>query len=1047
MAEVARAEVRVVPKFTGFKASVESEIAKTQASGKEGGAKLGAAFGSGASGGLGKSGAIVGAFSAITNKALGSISSHLGDAVSRFDTLNNYPKVMQQLGYSSQDAEASIGKMSDRLQNLPTTLDSMVSTVQGIVTTTKDLGKATDVSLALNDMLVASGSNQQLVNAAMEQFRQILAKGKPDMQDWKSLTSAMPGQMDQLAKAMLGPTANATDLYQALGGGGHEATVTMDQLMDKMVELDTEGGGSFASFQEQAESAAGGVATSVANMGNAVTKGITGVFDAIGQENIAGFFNDVKGGINQFFGVVQQGAKVAVPAIMGAYNAVKPLAPLLLESAAAFSVANSALGRLAPAASRLDEAFKLAKGGAGTFAEALGAVGFSVNPMTAALAVGSVAVVGIGTAIADYQEKAGNAQKATSGLADAASRLGSLDSYGGSIRTVGENAGFTAISVDELNKRLAEQADSMGSAAESAESQIGQLNGAVSVIQQYAGQTDLTAQEQGRLEAALRIVNDALGTTIDSSDVAKGSWEDQSGAVQNLTSDLDNLIEKKRQQIKLDALQGQASTAWDNYSAACDTAAKAQDDYNRACEDYINKMVSQGHMTREQAQANIDNGTALKNERNELDRAKDSMESAKGAYDSITDAIGDTTQAASEGADAYDKWGNTVDQYTSSLLNASTKSSNGLGRLKEDLRALGASTEDLGKLSSEQLQELAQCYDGTSASIVGKLQEWGVGMDDAAVKAAQSVTAIMDALNGMDLGGVFEDVGVDVNAFSDKLAQAGVSAEDLNAIGSANIAALANRFGGDTDKMIASILAFNGTGMLDKDSQVNVDDIELRTAQGDLVEWNGTAFVKKGTDVEVDDQELVDAQGRVYTWNGSRLVPKSTSANANGNIPNGSAQGNVDSFRGALSRIPRTVTSHLTATADTSMIDYFKSKVVSVMGTYVAHLIVGNAAGGIRPHADGGFVPRYHANGAIATKAMPLDIVGEAGAEAIVPLTNTKYSRPFAKTIAEQMRGYQQDDTAIRAAEMIIDALPQIIERYTPVMGQRDFNRKVRAVR
>ena len=35
---------------------------------------------------------------------------------------------------------------------------------------------------------------------------------------------------------------------------------------------------------------------------------------------------------------------------------------------------------------------------------------------------------------------------------------------------------------------------------------------------------------------------------------------------------------------------------------------------------------------------------------------------------------------------------------------------------------------------------------------------------------------------------------------------------------------------------------------------------------------------------------------------------------------------------------------------------------------------------------------------------MPLDIVGEAGAEAIVPLTNRKYSRPFARTIAEQMK-------------------------------------------
>ena len=62
-----------------------------------------------------------------------------------------------------------------------------------------------------------------------------------------------------------------------------------------------------------------------------------------------------------------------------------------------------------------------------------------------------------------------------------------------------------------------------------------------------------------------------------------------------------------------------------------------------------------------------------------------------------------------------------------------------------------------------------------------------------------------------------------------------------------------------------------------------------------------------------------------------------------------------------------------------------------------------NAAGGIRLNAQGGY--RFHGAGAIATRAVPLDIVGEDGAEAIVPLTNKRYSLPFAKTLAEQMAG------------------------------------------
>ena len=63
-----------------------------------------------------------------------------------------------------------------------------------------------------------------------------------------------------------------------------------------------------------------------------------------------------------------------------------------------------------------------------------------------------------------------------------------------------------------------------------------------------------------------------------------------------------------------------------------------------------------------------------------------------------------------------------------------------------------------------------------------------------------------------------------------------------------------------------------------------------------------------------------------------------------------------------------------------------------------------DAAGGIRPHAAGGI--RCHAGGAIVNRpgpGVPLDIVGEDGAEAIIPLTNKRYVTPFARAVAEQM--------------------------------------------
>ena len=53
--------------------------------------------------------------------------------------------------------------------------------------------------------------------------------------------------------------------------------------------------------------------------------------------------------------------------------------------------------------------------------------------------------------------------------------------------------------------------------------------------------------------------------------------------------------------------------------------------------------------------------------------------------------------------------------------------------------------------------------------------------------------------------------------------------------------------------------------------------------------------------------------------------------------------------------------------------------------------------------ADGGIVTYRHAAGFIANKAtvMGQHVVGEAGAEAIIPLTNKRYVAPFAKAVAE----------------------------------------------
>ena len=275
------------------------------------------------------------------------------------------------------------------------------------------------------------------------------------------------------------------------------------------------------------------------------------------------------------------------------------------------------------------------------------------------------------------------------------------------------------------------------------------------------------------------------------------------------------------------------------------------------------------------------------------------------------------------------------------------------------------------------------------------------------------------------LGDRLGDAGVNVSDFSQKLADAGVSTETLNAIGSDNLAQLAESCGGNMDAMVWYIQNYNATPIIDKDGNVHVDDAQLIDAQGNVYTWNGSQLVDKDGNAAVEDTSLTDAQGNLWTWNGTELKTKS-----------GSVTISENGVQGALSDRENWNSG--------SWLDKAASASINIVRNISDFFTGGHAAGGIRPHADGGIVPRYHASGgAIATRAVPLDIVGEAGAEAIVPLTNRKYSEPFARQIAEQMRATEPNGAATVVA-WLAQNLPGIIEQHTPVIGERDAVRLAR---
>lgn len=233
-------------------------------------------FGSKLSKGLG-----FGAWMAIGQKAVNGVFNLIGSsvdgAVKRFDTLNQFPKVMQTLGYSAKEAEASINTLGDGIQHLPTTLDAVANQTKSVVAVVGDLDKATKLTLALNNAMTAGGASAEQASSAINQWTQAMAKGKPDLQDWRALVQTAPAQMNQLAEATLGAGKTQNDLYNAMKNG----TVTIDQVNDKMIELMTQGGEGFASWEEQAKNAGAGIQMSITNVKASVQRNLANIMGGI----------------------------------------------------------------------------------------------------------------------------------------------------------------------------------------------------------------------------------------------------------------------------------------------------------------------------------------------------------------------------------------------------------------------------------------------------------------------------------------------------------------------------------------------------------------------------------------------------------------------------------------------------------------------------------------------------------------------------------------------------------------------------------------------
>lgn len=264
--------------LTRLEQGLKSNDSKMSNMGKNSGKKFGAGF-------------LIG-FSLLTSvisKMLQAFGNSVSSAIRRVDTLNNFPKVMQNLGQSAEDSQASVDYLTQKLQKLPTTLDDAVRSVQRFTSKNNNVKASTEMFLALNNALLAGGAPIEQQKASIEQMSQAYGRGKPDIQEWKNIMTTMPAQLNQVAEVMGFGKNSADKLGEALRTG----EVSMNDFMVTMVKMNKTGVNGFQSFEKQAETGSAGIQTSVANLKTAIVRGSATILQVIGQTNITNFFNSI----------------------------------------------------------------------------------------------------------------------------------------------------------------------------------------------------------------------------------------------------------------------------------------------------------------------------------------------------------------------------------------------------------------------------------------------------------------------------------------------------------------------------------------------------------------------------------------------------------------------------------------------------------------------------------------------------------------------------------------------------------------------------------
>lgn len=230
--------------------------------------------------------------------ALVFIGSRISSAVERVDTLVNFPKLLESMGATAEDAKASTSRLSEALRGLPTPLQDGAQGVERLVAAGLSVPKATEAFLAMNNALIVGGASAQDTQVVMQSLTRAISAGTVDATTMQAALSRMPTVLQALSRETGKSAGELFNLYSQ----------NPQKLIDDMIRLNKDGSGSMKSLEVQAREATGGIGTAWENLKNSIDRAWVSIVKRIGggdlesgQKKISNLISDIGKQIEQVF--------------------------------------------------------------------------------------------------------------------------------------------------------------------------------------------------------------------------------------------------------------------------------------------------------------------------------------------------------------------------------------------------------------------------------------------------------------------------------------------------------------------------------------------------------------------------------------------------------------------------------------------------------------------------------------------------------------------------------------------------------------------------